>query len=1188
MLVWLSLDTWLITILSITYLAVLFIVAHWGQNQAIENWSCKPWVYSLSLGVSCSSWAFYGTVGQAATTGAWLAPIYIGSILCLVLAWPMLHKILLIVKQQNLTSIADFIAFRYDRSPKVAALVTIVALTGIIPYIALQLRAISTSFDLLTGTYQSGISTAFVVTIVLIIFSILFGTRQIAANKQNQGLVLAIAFSSVIKLFALTAVGIFATFYVFDGFSDLINQGENISSITGTNSVYLAVAQAVLGAITIFILPQQFHMMMIENHHQQELKTARWLFPLYLLLINVFILPIAIAGQLTFPGGSVDADTYVLTLPLFYQQAWLGITVYIGGLAAATSMVIVAAIVLSTMVSTEVLTPLVLKFRLFNTKQKQQMSGLLLDLRRGAIAIILLLAFIFERIIAQQNHLATIGLLSFVLLSQFAPATIGALYWRKANAKAALTGLVVGSIVWLYTLLLPALIPTSQWIETGLWQITWLKPTALFGVDFLDSTSHGVFYSLLLNVICYVVVSLISQRSVGEKLQAEYFVNKSQNQFERHLSLDDLYSLLVRFIDKPAADSLITFAKSSGKIEKNIEYTRLQLSGVLGSASTRMVMKAASTSQDMPLEDVVSIVDEANQMFRFNRELLQSGVENIEQGISVIDADMRLVAWNQRYIQLLDYPESFVCAGKPIEELLRYNIAKGIITSTGTGTGESTSKHDEGEDLITRRIEHMRMGHNHHFQRSMPNGVVLEIRGQSMPGGGFVSTFSDITAHIEAEKALKKANESLEKRVEERTQELRYAKAEAEAANSSKTRFLAAASHDLMQPFNALSLFTSMLKKKVENDELAQLANNIDDSLNVVEALLSDLVEISRLDNNLDIIEKNHFALDELLIPLKNEFTVLAQQDDISFSYQASSTWVNSDKRMLRRILQNFLSNAIHYCRDKTGDKAGIPNKIVLGVRHKKDVVRVEVWDNGPGIAVEKQLTIFQEFERLEQNREIPGLGLGLAIAERMASLLDLKISLNSTVGKGTCFMLELPRISHNTVNIPNNLPNEILSSTSSTTPNNVTYKASDNVPTKTASHSTKNNNTANEGFADMSVLVIDNDALMLTAISSQLIDWGCVVYTAKDQASLTEVVSNMQQPARFIIADYHLDNDTNGVDLVSHLLRKEHWQSPCVICSADPSEQVRQHTSDANFLFLRKPVKALALKRLIRQMITQ
>jgi len=1160
LLVWLSLDTWLITVLSIAYLALLFVIAHWGQNQSAENWACKPWVYSLSLGVSCTSWAFYGTVGQAATTGAWLAPIYIGSILCLVLAWPMLHKILLIVKQQNLTSIADFIAFRYDRSPKIAASVAIVALIGTIPYIALQLRAISTSFDLLTGTYQSGISTAFVVTIVLIIFSIIFGTRQIAANKQNQGLVLAIAFSSIIKLFALTAVGIFATFFIFDGFTDLISQRENISSITGNNSVYLAIAQAVLGAITIFILPQQFHMMMIENHHQQELKTARWLFPLYLLLINIFILPIAIAGQLTFPGGSVDADTYVLTIPLFYQQAWLGITVYIGGLAAATSMVIVAAIVLSTMVSTEVLTPLALKFRLFNSKQTTQLSGVLLSLRRGSIAIILLLAFIFERIIDHHNHLATIGLLSFVLLSQFAPATIGALYWRKANGKAALTGLIAGSLVWLYTLLLPALMPNSQWLLTGLWQISWLKPTALFGIDFLDATSHGVFYSLLTNILCYLLVSNFGQRSVGEKLQAEYFVNKSQHQFERHLSIEDLYSLLLRFIDKKAADALVSFSKSNmvndNKNEQIIEYTRLQLSGVLGSASTRMVMKAASTSQEMPLEDVVSIVDEANQMFRFNRELLQSGVENIEQGISVIDADMRLVAWNQRYIQLLDYPEGFVIAGKSVEELLRFNIDKGIISPTHANTSTSA----ESEALIARRIEHMRMGHNHYFQRTMPNGIVLEIRGQSMPGGGFVSTFSDITAHIEAEKALQKANETLEKRVEERTLELEIAKAEAEAANSSKTRFLAAASHDLMQPFNALSLFTSMLKKKVANEDLAQLANNIDDSLNVVEALLSDLVEISRLDNSSENIEQSHFAIDDLLIPLKNEFTVLAAQDDILFSSPVSSVWVNSDKRMLRRIIQNFLSNAVHYCHDKQGDKTNITSKIVLGVRHKRNSIRIEVWDNGPGIAEDKQQTIFEEFERLDQNREIPGLGLGLAISERMASLLDLKISVKSRVGKGTGFMIEVPRVKANVVKLE----------------------------TKMVKSFEKQGDTNRESFADMTVLVIDNDALMLTAISSQLAEWGCGVYTAIDQESVTAAAVKMQHSPHFIVADYHLDNDANGVDLVTSLLQQQNWKIPCVICSADPSEQVRQHTSDANFMFLRKPVKSLALKRLIRQMTAE
>lgn len=1161
MLAWLSLDTWFISFIAIAYLATLFIVAYWGENQSIKHWKSKPWIYSLSLGVSCTSWAFYGTVGQAATTGAWLAPIYIGTILCLVLAWPMLLKILKIVKQQNLTSIADFIAFRYDRSPKIAATVALIALVGTIPYIALQLRAISTSFDLLTGTYQSGISTAFIVTAVLIVFSILFGTRQIAASKQNQGLVLAIAFSSVVKLLALSAIGIFATFFIFDGFNDLLTQqqslGKATDTLTGSNSLYLAFAQATLGAITVFILPQQFHMMMIENHHQQELKSARWLYPAYLLLINFFVLPIAIAGQLTFPGGSVDADTYVLTIPLFYQQAWLGVLVFVGGLAAATSMVIVAAIVLSTVISTEILTPAILKLRLFQQQPSRQLSSVFVNLRRISIAIILLLAFAFERILDQQNHLASIGLLSFVLLAQIAPATIGALYWRKATTKGAFIGLIVGSLVWFYTLLLPAitpaLMPEATWLESGAFGLLWLKPTALFGITAFDAVSHGVFLSLLANVLCYFSISALGHRSVGEKLQAELFVNKSQRQFERDLSIDDLYNLLLRFIDQNAADDFLSYTKSTASSHTNktdtrhhklIEYTRIQLSGVLGSASTRMVMKAASTSDDVPLEDVVSIVDEANQMFRFNRELLQSGVENIEQGICVVDADMRVVAWNQRYIQLLNYPEGLVSAGKSIEELIHYNIDQGIIAG------------DEAHNIVSRRLEHMRQGNRHHFQRTMPNGVVLEIRGQPMPAGGFVSTFSDITAHIEAEKALKQANESLEKRVAQRTEQLQQAKAEAEAANTSKTRFLAAASHDLMQPFNALSLFTSMLKKKVANEELADLANHIDDSLNVVEALLSDLVEISRLDSTSLSVDNKNFAVNELLTPLKNEFTLLAEQEQILFHYVESKHYVNTDKRMLRRIIQNFLSNAVHYCNDKNANKAQQKNKILLGVRQLKNHLRIQVWDNGPGIALSQQQRIFQEFERLEQNREVPGLGLGLAISERIAKLLGLQISLRSIEGKGTVFMIDVPRGAA-PVNI-NRQPPEL------------------------------NNEMQPERFIPLSepILVIDNDSLMLTAMASQLKDWGFSVVTAKDQVSAeSELKSLAVQPA-FIVADYHLDDDKNGVDLLQNLFAKFNWQVPCVICSADPSEPVRQHTSDAKFLFLRKPVKALALKRTIRQLL--
>ncbi|MCW8831787.1 MAG: hybrid sensor histidine kinase/response regulator, partial [Colwellia sp.] len=1057
--------------------------------------------------------------------------------------------ILRISKEQNLTSIADFIACRYDRSPIIAATVTLVALLGTIPYIALQLRAISKSFDLLTGSYQSGISTTFVVTLVLIIFSILFGARQVVVNKQNQGLVLAIAFSSVIKLFALTAIGIFATFFVFDGVNDLFTQAENINQVPQANSIYFAISQALLGMVTIFILPQQYHMLMIENHHEDELKSARYLYPLYLIAINIFVLPIALAGQSLFPGGNVDADTYVITIPLFFQQAWLGGVAYIGGLAAATSMVIVATIVLSTMVTTEIVTPLLLRNNRFVTTQKTQLSSVLLNIRRVAIALLLLLALVFERIVDQQNHLATIGLLSFVLLAQLAPLVLGALYWRKATSKAALIGLIVGSVIWLYTLLLPSLLPHSTWLSSGLWGLAWLKPYTLFGLTALDHISHGLFFSLLANSSCFIIFSLLGHRSVSEKLQAELFIYQQQSAYEQDLSSKDLYHLLQRFIDDNAANTFLhQHAKqlSNASASKDlVEYTRLQLSSVLGSASTRMVMKAVTTQQNMPLQDVVNIVDEANKLFQFNRELLQAGVENIEQGISVVDADMRLVAWNKRYLELLEYPDNFVCVGKPIADLIRFNAERGVIA-----THKNAANADEENNFIERRIEHMRQGNNHHFQREMPNGIVLEIRGQAMPGGGFVSTFSDITAHIEAAKALQQANENLEQRVAERTHELSLAKAEAEAANTSKSRFLAAASHDLMQPFNAMSLFTNMLNKKVENTHLQELATNIQNSLSAAETLLSDLVEISRLDNSSQKIDNHCFSIDELLTPLSNEFTVLAQQAGLEFSYVKSSCVVETDQRLLRRVVQNFLSNAINYC-----PQISRQGKVLLGVKHQQGNISIEVWDNGPGIPEDKQATIFKEFERLNQDQTASGLGLGLAISERIAKLLGFTISVKSILGAGTCFRITMPR------------SRKVLPPIASST---VTAKPS----------------SASE-FDDLAVVLIDNEPLMLTAMQTQLQEWGCQVLAVNDEPALTAALTQQAFAPTIIISDYHLDDGKNGVDLVQQNLSRYAWQAPVIICSADPSEQVREHTSHAKFYFMRKPIKALALKKLIRQLLS-
>ncbi len=1144
MLVWLSLDTWLISLISVGYLLLLIVVAYWGQQTSRTQLANKSWIYSLALGVSCTSWAFYGIIGQASSTGFWLSPLYIGTIAFFILAWPVMLKMLRVSKQQNLTSLADFLASRYDRAPQIAAVVCLIAVLGTVPYISLQLRAISQSFDLVTGSYQSGIGTTFAVTIALIVFSILFGARNIAVNKQNQGLLVAIAFSSIIKLIAISAIGIYVSFFLFDGFSELFNQyTEQVQPNKASEEIspYTFVAQILLGTITIFVTPQLYHMIVIENYNENQLAKARWQYPLYLVLINIFVLPIAIAGQVTFPGGSVNADTYILTLPLYHQQELLSVIVFVGGLAAATGMVIIAAIVLSTMVTTEIITPSVLKFSAFKRDNKTHLATQLLQYRRFTIAFILLLSFIFDRIITQRSDLSSLGLLSFVLLAQFAPAVIAALYWRKVTSKGALTGLIVGAILWFYTLLLPNLFPNAGFVESGLFSINWLKPTELFAITQFDPTAHGTFLSLLFNLLSMVLVSLYSSRSVGEKLQAELFVKKQKSTLTYRFTVEDLAKLLQRFIDQKAAQKLLkqvanTDIKQQASYEL-VEYTQKQLASVMGTASTKLVMNAAlSDEQDetpLALEHVANIVEEANQLFQFNRELLQAGVENIEQGISVVDADMNLVAWNKRYLELLDYPASAIRVGMPVADLIKLNINKGVI------------KGENPDQVIKRRLEHMQSGNSHYYQRIMPNGIVLEIRGQAMPGGGFVSTFSDITKHIETEKFLQQANEVLELKVQERTQALEDAKAEAVAANASKTRFLAAASHDLMQPFNALSLFTDMLKQQVSGSESEELADHIQKSLTSVEALLSDLVEISKLDSNAQKVEVESFALDEVLQPLSEEIKALALQSSIEFNYIKSSVWVKTDKRLLRRIIQNFLSNAIYYSPLTKSVKA----KVTLGVRLKHEQVQIQVWDNGSGIPKNKQQLIFNEFERLESNRDKPGLGLGLTISERIARLLDCKIAMHSTIDKGSMFGLYIDKTTRQQPTVVNE---EI--------------------------------NKSSNDLSHLNFILIDNDDLLLAALRKQLESWGCQVNAITGRSQI-QTLSTEQTRYDFVIADYHLDDDDNGVSLVETIFSDIGYSLPCIICSADPSEALREHCSHAGFSFMKKPVKALALKRLVRQL---
>ena len=1136
MISWPAMDTWLITLLSLGFLALLLLIGHWGERHADRL--PRRWIYALALGSCGTSWAFYGTVGQAAATGWWLAPIYLGTIACLVLAWPMLQKMLLISKSQNITSLADFIACRYGRSTALGALITLVTLLGLVPYIALQLRAVSSSFDILTGSLVAHDTTAIKVTVMMALLSILFGTRQVMTSSHNPGLMLVIASSSIVKLLALLLVGGYVTLLAGDDpLLTLWPPDEAWPVAEQQMPASHIVSQVVLGALTIFSLPRLFHLLIIENRRPGDLATARWLLPLYLIAINLFILPIAWVGHQLFAGQGVDPDSYVLTIPLAADQPWIALAAYIGGLAAASGMIIVASTVLSTMLANEILTPLLIGKAWLGRKDQPQLQGLLLTLRRTGIAVILLLALLFHEYSAKDDQLAGLGLLSFVLLVQCVPAMLAGLYWRRAGKWGAIGGILTGTLIWAYTMAAPTLWPEAAWLAHGPLNFAWLKPQALFGFEGLDTISHGLLFSLLFNSLALVLLSLATRRSVSEQVQAEAFRRQGNNGAAagHHLTLLDLHALLQRFVGAGEAGRLLAGVPPEQHHRKasaaQLQVVQHQLSGVIGGASTRMVLKAARRDQQLPLEEVVGIVDEAQAMLHFNRELLQAAVENIDQGLSVIDADMRLVAWNRRYQELMEFPPELLRVGQPIRKLLQFNADLGLYGS------------EDPDGHIERRLAHMRRGDPHLHRCQTRAGRVLEIRGQSMPGGGFVTSFSDITDHIQAKEALKQANESLERRVAERTRALSEATHEAESANRNKSRFLAAASHDLMQPFNALSLFTSMLQQQTAGTELQPLAGHIASSLSSAEALLADLLDISKLDAGRQPLQQRPFHLNELLQPLATEFALMAQQQQLAFEFVGSDALVYSDPALLRRVLQNLLSNAVRYT---------ARGKILFGVRRRGDTLSVQIWDTGPGIPADKQQEIFQEFTRLSNDDDRRGLGLGLAICQRIAQLLTLSLTVHSWPGRGTCFAIEVPRTRQQPPTAPRDLE-----------------------PVTT-------------GFAGTRVLVLDNDPLVQTAMATLLGDWGCDTRVVGDREQLARLdrTEPTWQP-QLLLADYHLDHGDNGIAVIGHWQQQRRYCCPCIVNSADHSEELRQKTIEAGFAFLRKPLKTIALKRTMRQLLS-
>lgn len=643
---------WLVAVFSTAYVALLFAVARFGDARADAGKSIiSANVYALSLAVYCTSWTFYGSVGRATSGGLSFLTIYIGPTLMLLFVGVII-KMIRISKVHRITSIADFIASRYGKSQLLAGLVTVIAVIGVVPYIALQLKAVSASLGVLfQNTGRSllpwWLDSTLLIAAVLALFTILFGTRHLDATERHEGMVAAVAFESVVKLIAFLAVGLFVTYGMYGGLSDLFERAAARPELSrllqmDSNKAGTWTAMILLSGLAIIFLPRQFQIIVVENVDESHLKRAVWLFPLYLLLINIFVLPLALGGLLHFQGQSFNPDTFVLTLPLSRGAEGLALLVFIGGLSAATGMVIVETIALSTMVCNDLVMPWLLRSTWLRAEKRQDLSGLLIGIRRTAIALILLLGYIYFRAAGEAYALVGIGLISFAAVAQFAPAMFGGMYWKQGTRAGAVAGLLAGFAVWLYTLLLPSF-ARSGWIsngfvEHGLFNLNWLKAQALFGLSGLDEISHSLWWSLLANIGCYVAVSLNSRPDAVQAGQAEQFVDifrHAERETDARLwrgkaSVEALVGLLERFLGPARARQQLTgYAQLRGasnwqSLPADAEFVRFaeaELAGAIGSASARVMVASVAQEEDLGLEEVLDILDEATQVRAYSKEL---------------------------------------------------------------------------------------------------------------------------------------------------------------------------------------------------------------------------------------------------------------------------------------------------------------------------------------------------------------------------------------------------------------------------------------------------------------------------------------------------------------------------------------------------------------------------------------
>lgn len=1154
------LSSWMLITIALAYVGVLFAIASHGDRvsrSGVVPFS-RPLIYALSLGIYCTSWTFFGSVGLSARSGFDFLPIYIGPILIVAFAPRLIQAVVSISKRQNITSIADFISARYGKNQLLGALVAIIAMIGVVPYIALQLKAVSGALQVMINVpggqpgftgLQASDELALAVTFAMAAFAWAFGTRHSDATEHQDGMILAVAVESVVKLVSFITVGAFVTFSMMGGPGQII---DHIGSMPELRDVFSRpidplswITMTMLSMFAILLLPRQFHVMVVENRSGADLRMARWLFPAYLVAINLFVVPVAAAGLLMF-GTANGADGFMLAIPVAKDASIAAIVAFLGGLSAATAMVIVETVALAVMVCNNVVLPLVLRREGAGLRD---MGRLIIRIRRAVIVAVLALAFTYFALLGSQVALAQIGLISFAAIAQFAPAFFIGLIWRRGTAAGAMAGLLAGFAVWTYTLILPSLAQAGflgeGFATQGPFGLSWLRPEHLFGLE-VDGLSHGVLWSLAANLIGFFAVSLARAPNAVERAQASQFISPDLPSgapnfrlWRTSISLGQVRAAVERYLGaERTAQAFDTFSEGRGqKFDpaaeadgKSLRFAEHLLASAVGAASSRLIMGLMIERHTKNVRGAARLLDEASAAIQYNRDLLQSAIDNVAQGIAVFDSNLSLICWNRQFRALLDLPSEFGRVGVPLHEVVRFMLLYSTVAPA------------EYEAQVSERVRRIAVAHENWQERL--NDSVIEVGASEMPDGGVVVTFSDITQAAETADAL-------ERRVMERTaeltdlnHELAQAKVEAEEANIGKTRFIAAASHDILQPLNAARLFTSSLVERLAQSNDGALARNVDQSLESMEEILNALLDMSRLDAGAMRPDISEFRIDEVLSQLYAENAAAARAKGLKLRLAHSSLTVRTDRRMLRRMLQNLVSNAIKYT-----DRGGV----LIGCRRQGQTLRIEVHDTGSGIPEAKQRAVFVEFERLAQASGQPGLGLGLSIVDRMAQVLGHKLDLRSREHQGSTFALGVPlaRIQAMKTKLAPRAPE-------STRP-----------------------------LGRWKLLVIDNEPAILDGMRLLLEGWGLEVVTASSAADAVGVIIAQAQEISMILADYHLHQD-DGIILVESLRQRAGRHIPAMLITADRSPSVQELAQQQDIIYLRKPVKPAALRAALSHAIAR